>query len=265
MVLSALRGGVAFLTRLPVGGDETCWDAFRRTPVVFPLVGYLVGLLAALPLFGPTLLSALPLLPGVPPLPLNAAVAGYLLALYAVTGITHADGLADVGDAFSVHGDADRRTAVLKDSETGVGGTLAVVLVVVALALGALGLPTSGWGALPAVRVVVAAEVAAKTAMALLVCVGSAPHQGLGSQLVEAVDGWWIVPVLTLSLPVVFVPGPAAPSALAAVAAAPLVALGVGWWATRTLGGVSGDVLGTANELTRVVALHAGVVGWTYF
>lgn len=265
MVLTALRGGIAFLTRLPVGSNEAAWDAFRRTPAVFPLVGYLVGLLAAVPFYAPTVLSAIPFVPRLPPLPLNAAVAGYLLALYAVTGITHADGLADVGDAFSVHGDAERRLSVLKDSETGVGGTLAVVLVVVSLALGALGLPTSGWGAFPAVRIVVAAEVAAKTAMALLVCVGNAPHEGLGSQLVDTVDGWWVVPVLTLSLPIVLVPGPAAAGAVAAVLAAPIVALGVGWWATRTLGGISGDVLGTANELTRLVALHAGVVAWTYF
>ncbi|EJN60919.1 adenosylcobinamide-GDP ribazoletransferase [Halogranum rubrum] len=265
MVLTALRGGVAFLTRLPVGGGEAEWDAFRRTPIAFPLVGYLVGVFAAAPFFLPALLSALPFVPRLPPLPLNVAVAGYLFALYATTGITHADGLADVGDAFSVHGDSERRLAVLKDSETGVGGTLAVVLVVVALALGALGLPTSGWGVFPALRLVVAAEVAAKTAMALLVCIGRSPHEGLGAQLVDSVDGWWVVPVLTLSLPLLLVPGPATAGALAALLVTPVVALGVGWWATRTLGGVSGDVLGTANELTRLVALHAGVVAWTYF
>lgn len=265
MVLTALRGAVAFLTRLPVGSSEAGWDAFRRTPIAFPLVGYLVGLLAAVPFFAPDLLSALPLVPLLPPLPLNVAIVGYLLALYAVTGITHADGLADLGDAFAVHGDVDRRVDVMKDSETGVGGTLAVVLVVVGLALGSLGLPTNGWGALPAVRIIVAAEVAAKTAMALLVCVGRAPHEGLGSQLVEAVDGWWVVPVLTLSLPLVLVPGPAASAGIGAVLVAPVVALGVGWWATRTLGGVSGDVLGAANELTRLAALHVGVIAWTFF
>lgn len=270
-MFSALRGAVAFLTRLPVGGGQNAWEAFRTTPATFPVVGYLVGLLAALPFL-------VALVPGVPPLPVNVAAAGYLAALYLVTGITHADGLADVGDAFAVHGDHDRRLSVLKDSQTGVGGTLAVVLCVVALALGALGLPatggwsavggsaaTDGWGAFPALRLVVAAEVAAKTAMALLVCLGRAPHEGLGSQLVDAADGWWVVPVLTLALPVALVPGPAASASLAALLAAPVVALGVGWWATRTLGGVSGDVLGAANELARVVAIHLGVLAWTFF
>ena len=265
MVLTALRGAVSFLTRLPVGGGESGWNAFRTTPVTFPLVGYLVGLLAAVPFFAPDLLSLLPVLSRVPPLPLNVAVVSYLLALYAVTGITHADGLADLGDAFAVHGETERRVDVMKDSETGVGGTLAVVLVVAGLALGALGLPTNGWGALPAVRIVVAAEVAAKTAMALLICLGRAPHEGLGSQLVGAADGWWVVPVLTLSVPLFLLPGPAVSAGLAAMLVAPVVAGGVGWWATRTVGGVSGDVLGAANELTRLVALHAGVVAWTFF
>jgi adenosylcobinamide-GDP ribazoletransferase len=35
------------------------------------------------------------------------------------------------------------------------------------------------------------------------------------------------------------------------------------WWARRRLGGVSGDVMGAANELARLVALHAGVIAWT--
>jgi adenosylcobinamide-GDP ribazoletransferase len=55
------------------------------------------------------------------------------------------------------------------------------------------------------------------------------------------------------------------PAGLAAVAAGPLVAVGLLWWARANLGGPSGDVLGASNELARVVALHAGVVVWTRF
>ena len=119
-----LRGGVGFLTRLPVSTDETDWLVFAATPVTFPLVGYLVGALAALAL----------LLPGV------VAAFGYLVAVYTLTGVNHADGLADLGDAAVVHGDAERRRAVLSDSEVGVGAVLALALGLIGLALAGIGL-----------------------------------------------------------------------------------------------------------------------------
>jgi len=130
----ALRGAVGFLTRLPVGGSEAGWNAFRRATYTFPLVGYLVGGLAGgvfvLPVQPPTL------------------VAGYLVVLYLVTGVTHADGLADLGDALAVHGDADRKRAVMRDSATGVGGALLLGVTLLVLALGALSF--AGVGAVPA-------------------------------------------------------------------------------------------------------------------
>ena len=113
MVLRALRGALGFLTRLPVGHDELSWDAFRRTPVAFPLTGYVVGALLAIPF--------------VPPAAVPAPVAAFLfvLVLVGVTGITHLDGLADLGDAAVVHG-PERRREAMKDTRVGVGGTVAV-------------------------------------------------------------------------------------------------------------------------------------------
>jgi adenosylcobinamide-GDP ribazoletransferase len=250
VVLRALQGALAFLTRLPVGGDERSWDAFRGTPVAFVLAGYVVGGAAALPL--------------AVPLPVPTAAALYLGTLYLVTGVTHVDGLADVGDAAAVHDaatDRDRRRAVLKDAETGVGGTLAVALALAALALGALG--AAGSGPRVAVSIAVASEVGAKAGMATLVCLGDAAHDGLGSALTEGNDATALVPAVLAALPVVAL---AAPLGLAAVVA-PLVAgvavaLLVGRWARSALGGVSGDVFGAANELGRVAGVHAGVVAW---
>ena len=95
MVLTALRGAVGFLTRLPVGGDERSWEAFRRTPVSVPLVGYVVGVVAGLSLLLP--------------LPVPTAAAVYLVTLVLLTGVTHADGLADLGDAAAVAVDAAAR------------------------------------------------------------------------------------------------------------------------------------------------------------
>ncbi|MFC6736663.1 adenosylcobinamide-GDP ribazoletransferase, partial [Halolamina salina] len=115
VALSALRGAVRFLTRLPVGGDAGDWRAVTEAPWTFPAVGVGTGLLLAVPVV------AL----GGRSLPLLAAV-GYLGLWIGLSGITHLDGVADLGDAAVVHGDADERVAVLKDSEVGVGAVVAL-------------------------------------------------------------------------------------------------------------------------------------------
>jgi adenosylcobinamide-GDP ribazoletransferase len=253
-VLTALRGALAFLTRLPVGGGEPAWDAFRARPVAFVLAGHVVGALVAVPF-------ALPL-----PAPTTAAA--YLAALYLLTGVTHADGLADCGDAAAVHGHATRRDA-LDDPAVGVGGALAVAVAVGALALGALS--AARIGPVVAVALVVAAEVGAKTGMALLVCRGTPAHEGLGAAVVDGVGATALGPVALAAVPLVAVASVLPPTAAAVsplLVAAPLVAgaavaLPVGAWARARLGGVSGDVLGATNELGRVVGLHAGVIAWT--
>ena len=244
MVLSALRGALGFLTRLPVGHDEPSWDAFRRTPTAFPLAGYVVGALLAVPV----------VLPAVP-----APVVAFLfvLVLLGVTGITHLDGLADLGDAAVVHG-ADRRHEVLKDAQVGVGGTVAVAAALAGLALAGLalaGLPTRA-----AAGLVVAAEVTAKLSMAGLAAFGSPAHEGLGSQLLGATPRG-LLPAAALALPATVLtwPSPAAAAGLlAGLAAASLLVRWVRGW----LGGVSGDAFGAANELARLAALHAGVLAW---
>ncbi len=250
MVLRALQGALAFLTRLPVGGDDRSWEAFRRTPVAFVLAGYVVGGFAALPL-------ALPL-------PLSTTAALYLGTLYLLTGVTHVDGLADTADASVVHDestDRERRRTVLKDSATGVGGTLAVALVLAALALGALGMAGSGPRA--ALSIAIAAEVGAKVGMAVLVCLGDAAHEGLGSALTDHADATALVPVLVAALPVLALAAPlGTPAVVAALLGGSVVALLTLRWARGALGGVSGDVLGATNELGRVVGVHAGVVAW---
>ena len=252
MVLTALRGAVGFLTRIPVGGDERSWDAFRRTPVSIPLAGYVVGGLAALPLLVP--------------LPVPTAAALYLVTLVLITGVTHADGLAGVGDAAAVHGDADpeRRREVLADSATGVGGALAVSLSFVTLGLGALGLA----GSRPRVAfgLALAAEVGAKVGVAALVCTGTAAHEGFGSALMGGTVPTDLLPVTVAVAPLLALAtatgfgGVGIPAALA-------VPVGVAWlvgaWSRGALGGASGDVLGAANELGRVAGVHAGVVAWT--
>ncbi|PSP82488.1 adenosylcobinamide-GDP ribazoletransferase [Halobacteriales archaeon QS_1_68_17] len=246
MVLTAVRGALGFLSRLPVGRDERAWEAFRTTPAALPLAGYPVGLLAAAPL-------ALPL-------PAPTVALAYLVAVVAVAGINHADAVADLGDAAVVHGDAERRRAVMTDTTVGVGGVLAVAVAVAGLALA--GLSLAGLPSRVAVGLAVAAEVGANLGVAALVCLGDAAHEGLGSQLTAPAGRGDLLAPAVAAFPATVLAWPSAGGAVA-VAAAVAAALAVGRWARARLGGVSGDVLGAAHEAARVAALHAGVVAWT--
>jgi len=258
MTAAALRGALGFLTRIPVGRSEEAWGAFGRAPWTFPLVGYLVGGLVALPLLAPV--------------PAATTALAFPVAVYAVTGITHLDGVADLGDAAVVHGSPEERHRVLKDSALGVGGTVALVVVVLGLATAAFGLVEAATAAgTPGVRdrlgvaigIVVAAEVGAKAATATLVCVGDAAHEGLGAALTAENAASAALPVLALAAPAAFLAWPLVLPGVAALLAALATAGLLSRWAGKRLGGVSGDVLGATNELARVAALHAGVIAWT--
>ncbi|WP_121821981.1 adenosylcobinamide-GDP ribazoletransferase [Halostella salina] len=246
--VAALRGAVGFLTRLPVGHDERAWTAFRAAPAAFPVAGYLVGALVAVPFL------ANPVFP-----PATVAL-GYVVAVYAVTGINHVDGVADLGDAAAVHGDPADRREVMRDTTVGVGAVGAVGVVLLGLALGGLALAGAPFAAV--VAVVVAAEVGAKTGMAAVACVGTATHEGLGSALTRnAAPRSFLLPAL-LAAPAALLPLPslAPAAALGGALAGTAVVL---QWARGALGGVSGDAFGAVNEVGRVVGLHAGVVAWT--
>ncbi len=273
MTLDALRGALGFLSRLPVGRTEAAWDAFRTTPAALPAAGYLLGGLLAVPTAGAVALGL--------PAPTVAFV--LLVAVVALTGVNHADGVADIGDAAVVHGDAEHRRSVMADTTVGVGAVLALGVALAGLALAGLALPALG--PLRTAGLVVAAEVGAKVAVAALVTLGEPAHEGMGAAAVGEADPRDLLVPLALALPAaaatavagslgagpsVSVEGTALAAAPAGALVAPValstalvVALSLRRWSRRRLGGVSGDVLGAANDLARVAALHAGVVAWT--
>ncbi|MXV61964.1 adenosylcobinamide-GDP ribazoletransferase [Natronorubrum sp. JWXQ-INN-674] len=246
--LAAARGAAGFLTRLPVGHRDGDWTAFRSRPAAFPIVGYVGGALAALPLLAAETLPA------------PTVALAYLLAVYAVFGIHHLDGVADLGDALVVHGDVERRREVLKDTTTGVGALLAVSAIVAALALA--GLALAGVPVFTAVAIAIAAEVGTKLGMAAMACFGRASHEGMGRQFTDAAASRSFVAPAVVAVPVVALSWPAPVAAVALVGA--LAGLGLPWyWANRHLGGISGDIFGAANEIGRVAGVHAGVIAWT--
>ncbi|MGM0604551.1 MAG: adenosylcobinamide-GDP ribazoletransferase [Halobacteriota archaeon] len=247
-MIPALRGAIGFFTRVPISTSDEDWEAFRRLPLTIPLIGSLIGVIAGIAFLLPV--------------PVYSAVTSYLVTIYLVTGITHADGLTDLGDGFAVHGDADRRRAVMKDAQVGVGGALLLGVTIVGLALG--GLAVGGFGSgQTAFRIVLAAEVGAKLAMAFVVCYGRSAHNGLGAQLLDVNGPRSFGPAVLVAVPAALVPPTGAVGAAVAALVAPVLSgLVLLRWSERAIGGASGDVIGATNEVGRLVGLHAGVIAW---
>ena len=114
---------------------------------------------------------------------------------------------------------------------------------------------------LRAAGLVVAAEVGAKLGMAAVACFGTAITDGFGAAFTGRTTPVLLIGPVVVALPAALLTGisPAAPVALLS---AFMTALVVVRWARARLGGVNGDVFGAANELGRLVALHAGAVAW---
>jgi adenosylcobinamide-GDP ribazoletransferase len=245
------RAAVAtqLLTRLPVRPGAVDDADLRASVVFFPAVGVLVAgagiavRAAAGPLVGPWTATIL-------------AIAVTIL----VTGAFHEDGLADSADGLWGGWTPDRRIEIMRDSRLGTYGATALFV--------SLGLRVSLLGPLD-VGTFAAAELAGHVlgraaGVALAGALPPVGDQGLGAKVI----------------------GPAGVATSAVVAASSVVAAIVGggrWWfvlvgvtllavgvtrrgARRRVGGLTGDLLGAANQLAYLAVLGAVVAlnraGW---
>lgn len=236
-MLERALDALALLTVIPAGRGRTLEGAAGAL-WAFPLVGAAVGAIAGGVGAGLALAGLEPLLAAV----LAVAAAAVL------TGMHHLDGLADLADALMARGPLERRLGALKDRSTGAAGAASVALCLMAL-VAALH-PAGAWGMLAAM---VSAEAIAKLSMvALMRARAAAPGSSAAPFSAAARSRRAVAAAVASALGVsVAVSGPAA---LAAAAVAVAAALAVGAASERSLGGLRGDSLGAANELSRVAA-----------
>lgn len=204
-----------------------------------PLVGALLGLALG------GLLTALRTV-GAPPL---LAAVLTVVAATLLTRAIHLDGLADTTDGLGCYGGPERGLAVMKASDIGPFGVSAIVLVV-AVQSAALTV-LSGWA-------VVAAYTVGRLA-ATWTCrrgVPAARPEGMGALVAGTVPPWALAAGTVV---VVAGTAPVVPERLWQGPLAAATALTVGVLlvrhAVRRFGGVTGDVIGAAIEITATVTM----------
>ncbi len=238
----SLATALSFLTilRVPFTSTEAVSsEDLAQSFSCFPLVGLILGACYAS-------LARL-LSPLVPPLLLSVTITAVMLGL---TRALHMDGLADLADGLGGGYTPERRLEIMKDSRTGPFGAIAVVLAV-AFKIAALDVLISR----QLFSLIVLAPVFSRFAM-VLTAYGS-PYArktgGLARPFLENITRRQIVTAsFFTAVLAVFINFSAGLSAL--VFACASVAL-LRFYCRRLLGGVTGDVLGAANEIVEVVAL----------
>ena len=201
------------------------------------------------------------LLTGVAVPPLLVAVA-VLVAETLVTRMLHLDGLADTADGLASGAGREQSLAVMKASDIGPAGVVALVLALLAqtAALTAL-LPSAAGTALASLAWVASRQV---LAWACRAGVPAASSTGLGALVAGTVSRPLLATTAGLLLAaaagLVVVPGLAwwhGPALVAVVVAAAEIVVRR---CTVRLGGITGDVLGATVELALTAGLVAGVV-----
>ncbi len=240
--MSRFRVALGCLTILPVGPQGTVPPAdLGGSFAWFPLVGLLVGAALA----GIPILAA----PALPPLVVGAWV---LLAWVLLTGALHLDGVGDVADGLYAGRTPADRLRIMKDPHIGAVGVVAVTLVLI--------LKFALLSSLP--------SAALARAVLVVPCLGRYVMVVLGTTLpyARAEDGTAAAFVRHGS------PRALAPASLVAGLAAGLAFGARGLWLIavglagslllragfrRALGGITGDALGAAGEVSEVLLLAA--------
>lgn len=249
--MRSFRSALGFLTILPVAPRDA--SGLNTARVWFPLVGLLLGL--ALAAIEVAMQAGFPVFTDshrqFPPL-LSASV--LVVALVVFTRALHLDGLMDCCDALLGGFDRERRLEILKDSHVGAFAVVGVVGLLLIKMSALIALPSAG-------RIWVLLLFPCLSRWTMLMALDLFPYvrpQGLGTAFVARRGRWQLAAGLVATL--VITVAATGFWGLVLLGAATVAAWLLCVWASRLLGGVTGDVYGAVNETVEASVLLLAAV-----
>lgn len=236
---------IQFLTRLPLpAAHDLPPDALAESARFFPIVGAIVA-------SGAIAIDLLVF----PYAGRNVSVVLMLLYLVVVTGGLHEDGLADAVDGFGGGWTKEQVLTIMRDSNIGSFGALAIVFSLLARYVFLTSVPARAF-----YGVILAGQVLSRwTALPLARWLPSARDQvGQGARIARKMSNTSLI-VGTISMAILMY-------AARGLAATPLIVVAAGAAALtgayyrHRIGGITGDCLGATCQVTELAVYLAGVV-----
>ncbi len=235
-MLKEIGSVFSFLTIFP--SSNSTLDNVAKYMFMFPVIGIIIGFLTGTLGFGLSLFLE--------PLLVSLLV---VASITIITGVHHADGLADFADGLMVKGLKDKKLKAMKDLSTGSAGIVAIVLYFIGLII-TISL-TSGFDLF---KVLLISEILAKFSMVLMASLGKSASLGSNSPFVEFMKDKkkLLAAFIIMFIPVIVIGETTGLIMLGVTIALTMFLLAL---STRSFGGITGDVMGATNEFTRLASL----------
>ena len=205
---------------------------------LFPIVGIVIGLVIGSLGYGLSLYLE--------PLVVSLVV---VASLAVITGIHHTDGLADFADGLMTKGTKEKKRKAMKDLSVGSAGIFSIVLyaigVIIALSL------SSG---MELFKIILLSEIMAKFSMVLMAGLGNSASIGSNSPFMDSMKDkkrLLVAGIITI-IPFIIL---GEMNGFIVFASGIVLTMFLVGLSTKSFGGITGDVMGASNDLTRLSSL----------
>jgi adenosylcobinamide-GDP ribazoletransferase len=225
----------SFLTIIPIKTYDLKYVA--ENMYLFPLVGLIIGI--AIGMLSFLLFSYLP-----------SFVLGFIITatILGITGLHHSDALSDLADGLMAKGSKEFKHKVMSDPRNGTAGTVVLIFYIIGMIIFVSNIEDK----IKLVSVIIIAEVLSKYSMVLQCYIGKSAWIGLNLIFIKEMKNKkkFLVSNIILTISLIFF-GFNFYHVVASLLTMLVISLVLSLIANRTLGGISGDVIGATNEISR--------------
>lgn len=244
MTIKGILGSISFLTIIPIGNRHSNNDLnnIAKNMYFFPIIGLLIGLvIIPIAILGSFYLE-------------NHYISALIIVVFLsiITGLHHIDALADFADGIMVKGDREKKYQVIHAPNIGAAGVFAIFVYL----LGIVIIISSYNNVEKLIIALLLSEIVSKYSMVLQAYHFNSAWNGYSSSFTKHMKSkkkiiLSTVITITLINIVSFFNSIWIPPFFTSI----ICSFIIGYISQKNFGGISGDVMGTTNEITQFCSL----------